>query len=141
VSSDSTSDSALLRSCMSGSLMAFAGGRLSVTTATGASRVRIRFSYAIRRSSVGPYALEEDAGHRLGGVRQTVLTLAEYPGCRELIHRAEEHLRGDLRGEVAPDLPRGDALLEHRLDQVEVGRNLVRRSAAEEFLSLAQLDL
>ena len=51
--SSSTLDRAALSSRMSGSLIALAGGRLSVMTAKLSSRLRMIVSYAIRRSPFG----------------------------------------------------------------------------------------
>src|SRR5213083_987737 len=136
LSSSRTAFSASFSSRMSASLMALAGGRLSVMIAYDSSRSRTSVSNPIAGDS-----FEEDVGHGLGGVREPVAALAEYPGGRHLVHGAEQHLGGDLHGQVAPEHAGLHALLEHGADEVEVRRNLVGGGAAEELLALAQLDL
>src|SRR5712664_1145463 len=116
LSSSRTEFSASLSSRMSCSLMALAGGRFSVTTANGAARAKTSGS----NPSAGD-SFEEDVGHGLGGVREAVAALAEHPGGRHLVHGAEQHLGGDLHGQVPAESPLGDALLEERSDQREIG--------------------
>src|SRR5213593_3302922 len=136
LASSRTEFSASLSSRMSGSLMALAGGRLSVTTAYDSSRASTSVSNPIAGDS-----FEEDVGHGLRGVGQPIAALAEHPGRRELVHGAEEHLGRDLHRQVGAEHAGGHALLEHRADQVEVRGDLVGGGAAEELLALAQLDL
>src|SRR5438876_3553366 len=135
-SSSSTEVSAALSSVMSGSLIALAGGRFRVTTAKLSSRANSRVSNAIGRDS-----FEEDGRHRLGCIREAVGALAEHPRRRQLVHRPEEHLGGDLERQVAREASGRHALLEHRLDDVEIGGELVGGGAAEELVPLAELDL
>src|SRR4029077_6767245 len=135
-SSFSTELSAELRSRTSSTLIALAGGRFSVMTAKLSSRAKSRVSNAMSANS-----LEKDCRDRFGRLGQAIGALAEDPRSGELVHRAEEHLGRDLHREVAADLPRGRALLEDVVDHAEVGRDLVRRRAAEELLALPQLDL
>src|SRR5882724_10964522 len=136
VSSLSTALSTAFSSRMSGSLIALAGGRLSVTIAKLSSRANKRVSYAM-----GTDSLEKDGRDRVGRLGEAIRALAQHPRCRHLVHRPEQHLGGDLHRQVAPDLPGGGALLEHVVDHGEVGGHLVRRRPAEEFLPLTQLDL
>src|SRR5437867_12580338 len=136
VSSFSTELRAAFSSRMSGSLIALAGGRLSVTTAKLSSRANSRVSYAM-----GTDSLEKDRRDRLGRVGEAVRALAQNPRGRQLVHRPEEHLGGDLHRQVGADLSRGGAFLEHVVDHAEVGGHLVRGRPAEELLPLAQLDL
>src|SRR5260370_4779884 len=136
VSSCSTVLSASFSSVTTFSLIALAGGRFSVTTTNPSSRSNRSVSYGIGRGS-----FEEEGGHGLGGVGEAVGALAEDPRGRQLVHRAEQHLRGDLHGQVASDPARGDAFLQHRLDHVEVRRDLAGGRAAEELLALAELHL
>src|SRR5881296_52485 len=135
-SSFSTELSAALRSRTSSALIALAGGRLSVMTAKLSSRAKSRVSYAM-----GTDSLEKDGRDRLGRLGQAIGALAEDPRGRQLIHRTEEHLGRDLHRQVAADLSGGGALLEHVVDDAEVGRHLVRRGAPEELLPLTKLDL
>src|SRR5207244_7336294 len=103
-SSSSTEASAALSSVMSSALMALAGGRFRVRTTKLSSRASCRVSNAIGRDSfVGRDALEEDRRDRLGRVGEAVGALAEDPRRRQLVHRPEEHLRGDLERQVAPN--------------------------------------
>src|SRR5712691_2063672 len=118
------------------SLIALAGGRFSVMTAYASSRVTTSVSNPMRRDSS-----EKDGGDRLGRLGQAIPALAEHPGRRHLVHRAEEHLRRDLHGQVGTDLAGRDALLQHRSNEIEVRGHLVSGGAAEEFLSLAELHL
>src|SRR5712691_11542985 len=127
---------AALSSVTSSALIAFAGGRFRVTTTNLSSRANCKVSNAIGRDS-----FEEDRRDRLGCVGEAVDALAEDPRRRQLVHRAEEHLGGDLERQVAPDAPGRHALLEHGLDHVEVGGDFVGGGAAEELLPLAELDL
>src|SRR2546427_335469 len=120
-SSSSTELRAALSSVISGSLIALAGGRFRVTTTKLSSRANSRVSNAIGRDS-----FEEDRRDRLGCIGETVRALAEHPRGRQLVHRPEEHLGGDLERQVAPDAPGCHALLEHRLDDVEIGGGLAR---------------
>src|SRR5688500_13591046 len=83
----STDVSAAFSSCMSGSLMALAGGRFSVMTRKDSSRVTSSVSYGIATDS-----LDEDGGHRLRRVDEPVGTLAEHPRGGHLVHGPEEHL-------------------------------------------------
>src|SRR5215468_8778164 len=135
-SSLSTAFSAALRSRTSSTLIALAGGRLSVMTAKLSSRAKSRVSYAM-----GTHSLEEDRGDGLGRLGELVGTLAQHPGGRQLVHRPEEHLGRDLHRQVAADLSRGGPFLEHVGDHAEVSRDLMGGGAAEELLPLAQLDL
>src|SRR5262245_17919333 len=128
--------SASLSSRISASLMAFAGGRFSVMTANPSSRSSSRVSNAIARDS-----FEEDRGHLLRGVDQVVAALAQHPRGRHLVHGAEQHLGRHLHGQVGPEASARHSLLQHRGDQVEVGRDLVRRGTAEELVALAKLHL
>src|SRR5882724_7114740 len=136
LSSSRTAFSASFSSRMSASLMALAGGRLSVMIAYDSSRARTSVSNPIAGDS-----FEEDVGHGLGGVREPVAALAEHPGGRHLVHGAEQHLGGDLHGQVAPEDAGLHALLEHRADEVEVRRDLVGGGAAEELLGLQRLEV
>src|SRR5204862_7306969 len=72
-SSSRTELSASLSSRISGSLIAFAGGRFRVMTAHDSSRARMSVSNPIVGDS-----FEEDVGHRLRGVGQPVAALAEH---------------------------------------------------------------
>src|SRR6059058_3302767 len=134
-SSSSTEASAALSSVTSSALIAFAGGRFRVTT-TLSSRANCKVSNAIGRDS-----FEEDRRDRLGCVGEAVGALAEDPRRRQLVHRTEEHLGGELERQVAPDAPGRHALLEHGLDHVEIGGDFVGGGAAEELVPLAKLDL
>src|SRR5256712_9173512 len=136
LSSSRTEFSASFSSRMSGSLMALAGGRFSVTTANDSSRASTSVSNPIAGDS-----FEEDVGHGLGGAGEAEAAPAEHPGGRHLVHGAEEHLRRHLRGQVAPERAGLQALLGHRADEVEVGGDLVGGGAAEELLALPQLHL
>src|SRR5574341_57672 len=136
LSSVSTESRAAFSSVTSCSLIAFAGGRFSVMTAKLSSRANCSVSYAI-----GADSFEKEGGDRVGGLREPVGALAEHPRGGELVHGAEQHLGGDLARQVAPDTPGRHALLQHALDDVEVGGDLVGGGAAEELLPLAQLDL
>src|SRR4029453_671505 len=82
--------SAAFSSRISVSLMALAGGRLSVMTAQVSSRARTSVSNAIPDDS-----FEEDRGHGVGGVAEPVAPLAEHPGGGHLVHGAEENLGGN----------------------------------------------
>src|SRR6266849_1974424 len=135
-SSFSTELSAAFSSRMSGSLIALAGGRLSVMIAKLSSRANSRVSYAM-----GTDSLEEDCRNWFGRLGEAIPALAQNPGGRQLVHRAEQHLGGDLHGQVSPDQPGADALLEHVVDHSEIGGHFVRGGAAEELLPLPQLDL
>src|SRR5262245_11299198 len=115
-SSCSTDDMAAARSRTSSALMALAGGRSSVMTAKASSRSRRRVSNAIDED-----ALQEDRGHRLGRVAQAIRALAEHPRGRDLVHRAEQHLGGELDRHVRTDQAVGDALLQDVADQREIG--------------------
>src|SRR5689334_22483300 len=136
LSSSRTEFSASLSSRMSASLIALAGGRLSVTIAYDSSRASTSVSNPIARNS-----FEKDICHGLGRVAQPIPAFAEHPGGRELIHGPEEHLGRHLHGQIRAKQAGGHALLQHRADEVEVGRHLVRRRSAEEFVPLAELDL
>src|SRR5262245_14554676 len=127
-SSFSTELSAAFRSRTSSTLIAFAGGRLSVMTAKLSSRANSNVSNAM-----GADSLEKDGRDGLGRLGELVGALAEHPRGRQLVHRAEEHLGRDLHRQIPPDLARGGALLEHVVDHAEVGRDLVRRGPPEEF--------
>src|SRR5512138_1374490 len=135
-SSFSTELSAAFRSRTSSTLIALAGGRLSVMTAKLSSRAKSSVSNAI-----GADSLEKDGRDGLGRLGELVGALAEDPRGRQLIHRAEQHLGRDLHRQVTADLAGGGALLEHVVDHAEVGRHLVRGRAAEELLALPELDL
>src|SRR5262245_29068067 len=128
--------SASLSSRMSVSLMALAGGRFSVMTANPSSRSSRSVSNAIARDS-----FEEDRGHLVGGVDQTIAALAQHPRRRHLIHGAEQHLGRHLHRQIRSEAPARHAFLQHGGDQVEVRRDLVRRGTAEELVALAQLHL
>src|SRR5262249_42614204 len=136
LSSSRTEFSASFSSWISASLIALAGGRLSVTTAYDSSRASASVS-----NPIACHSSEEHVDHRLRGVGEAIPALAKYPGCRQLVHGSEEHLGGALHRQLAPEHARRDALLEHRTDEVEVRRDLVRGGAAEEFLPLPQLEL
>src|SRR5437867_12154200 len=100
VSSPATELSAAFSSRMRGSLIALAGGRLSVMIAKLSSRANSRVSYAM-----GTDSLEEDCRDRFGRLGEAIPALAQNPGGRQLVHRAEQHLGGDLHGQVSPDQP------------------------------------
>src|SRR5207245_153880 len=134
-SSSSTEARAALSSGTSSALIAFAGGRFRVTTTNLSSRANCKVSNAIGRDS-----FEENRRDRLGCVGEAVGALAEDPRRRQLVHRTEEHLGGELERQVAPDAPGRHALLEHGLDHVEIGGDFVGGGAAEELLPLAELD-
>src|SRR5512145_111913 len=136
LSSCSTEASASLSSRTRASLIALAGGRLSVITTKLSSRAKSRVSNAILGHS-----LQENGSHRLGSFAQPIGALAQHPGGGHLIHRAEQDLGGHLHREVPTELAGGDALLEDAADQGEIGRHLVGRGAAEELVALTQLDL
>src|SRR5213076_1314944 len=135
-SSSSTEARASLSSVMRSALLALACGRFRVPTKKLSSRAKPNVSNAIGRDS-----FEEDRRDRFGRVGEAVGALAENPRRGELVHRAEEHLGGDLERQVAPDAPGHHALLERPLDHVEVGGDFVGGGAAEEFLPLAEFDL
>src|SRR5256884_3470393 len=124
-SSSSTEASAPLSSVMSLALIALAGGRFSVTTTKLSSRAKRKVSNAIGRDS-----FEEDRRDRLGGVGEAVGALAEHPGRRELVHRAEEHLGGDLERQGAPGAARRPPPPQDRLGHVEGSGKPPGRSAA-----------
>src|SRR5207245_1489153 len=86
LSSVCTLVSAAFSSRISVSLMALAGGRLSVTTAYDSSRARMSVSNPIASDS-----FEEDRGDGIGRVHEAVAALAEHPGGCHLVHGAEEH--------------------------------------------------
>src|SRR5215510_5718490 len=136
LSSSRTEFSASFSSWIRASLIALAGGRLSVTTAYDSSRASASVS-----NPIACHSSEENVGHRLRGVGEAIPALAEHPGRRELVHGSEEHLGGDLHGQLLPEYARRDALLEHRADEVEVRGDFVCGGAAEEFLPLPQLEL
>src|SRR6266478_119169 len=137
VPSDSISDSTAFSSFINASLMALAGGRFRVTTAKESSRSRLMVSYGINDllsdSRVGRHgdALEKDLRDRGSAVGERVAALAEHPGGRHLVHGAEEHLGGDLHGQVPAESPLGDALLEERSDQREIGADLLAQAPDE----------
>src|SRR6185503_8061820 len=110
-SSPCSSLRAAFSSRMSGSLMVLAGGRLRVTIAIPSSRVSSSVSLAI-----AGHSFEEDRGHRVGGVDQAVTPLAAHPVRGHLVHRAEEHLGGDLHGQVGVEMATGASLVEHGAD-------------------------
>src|SRR5919108_1633413 len=97
-SSSRTELSASFSSRMSGSLMALAGGRLSVTIANVSPRPSTGVSNPLADES-----FEEDVRHGLGGLHEPVAALAEHPGRRELVHRAEQHFGGDLDRQIGPE--------------------------------------
>src|SRR5580765_8094152 len=136
LSSVCTELSAALSSRISVSLMALAGGRLSVTTTNDSSRSRTSVSNAIARDS-----FEEDRGHLVGRVDEAIAALAQHPRGGHLVHGAEEDLGRHLHRQVGAEAAGGHALLEDRADQLEVGRHLVGRGAAEELVALPQLHL
>src|SRR6266550_4540223 len=136
LSSSRTEFSASFSSRISGSLIAFAGGRLRVMVAYDSSRASTSVSNPIAGDS-----FEKDVGHGLRGVREPIAALAEHPGRRQLIHGAEEHLGRDLDRQVRAEQAAGHPLVQHRADQVEVPRHLVRGGATKELVALAQLDL
>src|SRR3990170_9066396 len=136
VASSSTEARAAWSSSTSFSLIALAGGRFRVMTAKVSSRSNSRVSNAI-----GTDSFEEDGGDGLRRLAQAVLPLAEHPGGRELVHRAEEHLRRDLHRHLLADLAGEHALPQHVGDHLEVRGHLLRGGAAEELLALAQLHL
>src|SRR6266849_5872655 len=146
-SSPSSSDRAAFSSRMSVSLMALAGGRLRVMIAKRSSRLRIRVSYAIGRIS---------SRRRASGERPRPAGTGRPPRARcpragshacpaprtwQSGQCAEQHLGGDLDGELGLEVPLADALLQDRADQREVRGDLLARGPAEELLALAQLDL
>src|SRR5437899_7061834 len=104
--SDSISDSTAFSSFIKASLMALAGGRSRVTTAKESSRSSFMVSYGINDLLSGSRfgrrgdALEKDLRDRGSGIGERVAALAEHPGGRHLVHGAEEHLGGDLHGQV-----------------------------------------
>src|SRR2546426_5717096 len=120
VSSCSTAFKASFSSRTSSSLIAFAGGRFSVMTAKLSSRANSRVSNAI-----GADSLQENGRDRLGRLGEAVRALAEHPGGRHLVHRAEQHLGGDLDRQVPAEAPGGRTFLEHVGDHAEVGGDLV----------------
>src|SRR3990172_399597 len=136
VASSSTEARAAWSSSTSFSLIALAGGRFRVMTAKVSSRANSSVSNAI-----GTDSFEEDGGDGLRRLAQAVAAAAQDPGGRELVHRAEEHLRRDLHGQLLPEPPGEHALPEHVGDHVEVRGDLLRGGAAEELVALAQLDL
>src|SRR4030095_16285016 len=99
LSSACTLPSAAFSSRISVALIALAGGRFSVMTAQVSSRSRISVSNPIPDDS-----FEKDRGHRLRRLRELVAPLAQDPGRGHLVHRAEQHLGGDLhrQGRLAP---------------------------------------
>src|SRR2546426_10671707 len=84
--------SAAFSSRISVSLMALAGGRLSVMTAQVSSRARMSVSNPIADDS-----FEKDRGHRVCGLGQPVAALAQHPGGCPLVHRPEQPLGGHLQ--------------------------------------------
>src|SRR5438876_9558640 len=106
LSSSRTAFSASFSSRMSASLMALAGGRLSVMIAYDSSRSRTSVSNPIAGDS-----FEDDVGHGLGGVREPVAALAEYPGGRHLVHGAGQQLGCALHGQLATEQAGLHALL------------------------------
>src|SRR5262245_3788175 len=136
LSSPANPSNASFSSRTSASLIALAGGRLSVMTAKLSSRSRSRVSNAILRHS-----LEEDRRHRVGRVAQPVAALAQHPRGRHLVHRAEEYLGGDLDRKIRSEAAGRDPLVQHGTDQVEVRRHLVGGRAAKELVPLTQLHL
>src|SRR5215813_13596168 len=114
-SSLSTEFSAALRSRTSSTLIALAGGRLSVMTAKLSSRAKSRVSNAM-----GADSLEKDGRDGLGRLGELVRALAQHPRGRQLVHRAEEHLGRDLQRQSTADLPGGRTRLEHVVDDAEV---------------------
>src|ERR1051326_855606 len=135
-SSSMNSPSTALSSCTSSPLIAFAGGRLSMTTAKLSSRVTTSVSYAIDGDSS-----QEHGCHGVRRVAQPVLPLAEHPRRRHLIHRTEQHLGRDLHGDVAPDRARRLPFLEDAADQLEVRGHRVRGRPTKDLVSLPKLDL
>src|SRR5262245_21927887 len=144
-SSAAISVNAASSSRMSDSLMALAGGRFRVMTAMAPSRASSKVSYGIAPGSSAArlrgHAAQEDVGDRLRGVDEPVGALAQHPGGCHLVHRAEQRLGRDLDRHVGAELSPRHALVDHRGDQREVRRDLLRRGAAEELLTLAELDL
>src|SRR5581483_7881522 len=135
-SSVSTELRAAFTSVIKASLMALAGGRLSVTSAYDSSRASVMVSNPIADDS-----FEKDVGHRLSGIGEAISALAEHPRRGELVHGPEQHLRGHLHREIAAEGARGHAIGQDRADQLEVRGDLMSRGAPEELLSLAKLDL
>src|SRR5205823_12540772 len=105
---------ASLSSRMRGSLIAFAGGRLSVTIAMLSSRLTTRVSNAIDGDSS-----QENGRDGVGRLGETVLPLAEHPGRGHLIHRAEQHLGRDLHRHVVAEEAGGLPFLQHAPDELE----------------------
>src|SRR5262245_17265771 len=136
LSSSRVEFSASFSSRINGSLIALAGGRLSVTIAYDSSRASTSVS-----NPISSHPSEKNVGHRLRGVGEAIAALAEHPGRRELVHGAEEHLRCHLHRQLRAEHAGRDALLEDGADETEVRRDLVRRGAAEKLLSLPQLEL
>src|SRR5687767_11775013 len=128
--------SAALTSVISASLMAFAGGRLSVMSANVSSRASVIVSNPIACDS-----FEEDVRDRLSGVGEAVAALAQDPGRRDLVHGTEQHLGRDLDRQIPPKDATRHALVQDGADQLEVRGDLVRRCAPEKLLPLPQLDL
>jgi hypothetical protein len=92
---------------MSGSLIALAGGPVE-----GDDRDPLLTGEQQRLIGIAGHSFEEDRGHRVGGVDETVSALAEHPGGGHLIHCAEEHLGGDLHGQVGVEIATSHTLLE-----------------------------
>src|SRR5262245_32411421 len=136
LSSSRTELSASLSSRISGSLIALAGGRLSVTIAYDSSRASTSVS-----NPISGHSSEKDVGHRLRGVGEPIAAPAQHPGSRELVHGAEEHFGRDLHRQLRPEQAGRDPLLEDGADEIEIRRDLVRGGAAKELLSLPQLEL
>src|SRR6266404_2255266 len=133
LSSSRTAFSASFSSRISGSLMALAGGRLSVTIANDSSRARMSVSNPIAGDS-----FEKDVGHGLGGVRQAVTALAEHPGGRDLVHGAEEHLGRHLHGQVGAEHAGLHALLEQRAHEA---RHLLAEEGDEDLLLRLEVEV
>src|SRR5262249_9942406 len=135
-SSSRTEFSASFTSWITASLIALAGGRLSVMVAYDSSRASTSVSNPIACDSS-----QKNVEHRLRGVVEPIAPLTEHPGRGEVAQGTEEHVRGDLPRQLRPEPPGGDALLENGADEIEVGRDLLRGGAAKELLPLPELEL
>src|SRR5215470_42636 len=106
----SMSDNAAFSSCMSGTLMALAGGRFKVMMTKLSSRLRMSVSYGILDLLwVGGDALQEQIGDGRRRGHESVTALAEHPRRGHLVHCAEQHLRRNLDRQVPPEAARGDS--------------------------------
>src|SRR5262245_57088968 len=116
--------------------MALAGGRLRVMTTKLSSRSTSSVS-----NGIASHSFQEDSGHRVSRLGESIGPLAEHPGCSHLVHGSEEHLGGELHRYVTTDEPLRHPFLQDGCDQLEVGRYLVGGGPTEELVALAQLHL